>query len=598
MATVFGMSLVLTLCLTGFAIVLRQVRILIPMLSVAILLAFSGLGLAQSPPMISSPSLLFASMVLGLVGYLIYWPAMLRRLSDHLLQWLTLLGLLLLILLNQVWLNSLWIFCLPAFVLSAVVLVQFIQQFREYQSKNRDLLAQLDAKSIAIGLDLATGLPNKLAFTDRIDKWLLINPEQQLNVIVFKFTQFALLNSVIGHQNADVVKVQLITRLRNALSKNKGILLLSDSIDTAFLATLGGVDFTLAIHDNDDNFATEKLINQLKEEVKEPILVNATAVDVGVEFGVATYPQQGLNADDLIEHAYIALNHHRETGSTIYFNSKLQKRLQTNRAVIGQLREDLNHNKFELFVQPQVNLITRKVDGGEVLIRWRRDEMGVLEASKFIELAEESGVIYQLSLWCLEQTLIKLKQLQAMSLDQFLAVNISNRELFQSQFVETLSQLLDKHEVDPAGLVFEIKESAFALNQDKALKVTRLIQQLGVKVALDEFGKDHSAMSCFNRFTPCYVKVDCRSLNAQKKGDKTNTYLNAIIGMAQTLHIPTIAHGIELDSTLSQLRDIKCEGGQGYLFSKPFELSGFEIWLEQWQRQQVSQYTPDAEIKS
>ena len=587
MALIWGMAFVFSVCLLGFATILKRLKLLFPSLSVLTLLPFTTISLLQSPVTIKFPELLFSSMTLGLIGFLLYWPAMLRQLSDYLWQWLTLIGLLILIVLNQVWFGSLWLFCLPAFALCSAVLLQLANEYRNALKEKVDLTAQLDAKSVAIGLDLATGLPNKLAFSDRIDKWLIINPEQQLNVVVFKFSQFTLLNSVLGHQNADLVKVQLITRMRNLLAKTKDLLLLSDSLDTAFLATLGGVDFTLAIHDNDDNFATEKLINQIRQVVKEPLLINATAVDVGIDFGVATYPQQGLTADDLIEHAYIALSHYKQTGKTVYFNKQLQKKLQSNRAVVGQLREDLANNKFELFVQPQINLLTNRVDGGEILVRWRRDEMGMLEASKFIELAEESGVIYQLSLWSLEQTIIKLAQLKTLNLPQFLAVNISNRELFQSQLVESLGHLLDKYQINPDKLVFEIKESAFAQNQDRALKTTRLIQQLGVKVALDDFGKDQSAMSCFNQFTPYYVKVDCRSLNATKKSDKTNTYLNAIIGMAQTLHIPTIAQGIELESTLAQLKDIRCEGGQGYLFSKPFELKGFDVWLEQWQRQQA-----------
>ena len=138
--------------------------------------------------------------------------------------------------------------------------------------------------------------------------------------------------------------------------------------------------------------------------------------------------------------------------------------------------------------------------------------------------------------------------------------------------------------VEPSKLVIEIKESAFAINQHKALKVARLFQQAGVKIAIDDFGKDRTAIGTFNNFTPYYLKVDCRQLSKGKSGDQVNTYVNALVGMAKTLQLPVIAQGIETDQTEKQLKDLECDVGQGFLYSKPFELKGFAVWLEQWRR--------------
>ncbi len=588
MASLFGVAMILGIILASLWFISKHHRIFFALLPLLFVLPFTfqAFDIGNNPP--PQPFPLFASMAAGFLGYLGYWPKMLQQLTDHTGQWASLISVLILVVINQLLWGSLVVFCLPAFTLALFVIGESLLQDFQIRKENQALGKQLESKTLAVGLDIATGLPNRLAFSERIDKWLVINPEQPLNVIVFKLTQFQLLNSLIGHHNADLVKVQLISRLKKCLHDQPELVLLSDSLDTAFLATLGGVDFTLALHDDGKHFATEKLLSKLTEAVKEPLVVNATAVDVGVDFGVSTYPEQGLTATDLIEHAFMALNENRKTGKSHYYNDKLHKRMQSNRAVISQLRDDLSANKFELYVQPQVNLTNNQVEGGEVLIRWRRDEAGVLDASKFIELAEESGVIYQLSLWSLEVTISKLAEMQKQGLNQYLAVNISNKELFHSQLVESMSQLINQYGIRPDSLVVEIKESAFAINQQKALKTSRLIEQLGVKVALDEFGKDQSAISSFNRFTPFYVKVDCRNLNVTSKAERTNTFLNAIIGLAHTLKIRTIAHGIELDSTLSQLRDIECDVGQGYLFSKPFELSGFDIWLEQWRRQHGS----------
>jgi EAL domain-containing protein (putative c-di-GMP-specific phosphodiesterase class I) len=567
----------------------KSVKLLLPQISLVLLILFGLKSLNSVELSIGHQSLLFVSIAASLLGIVGYWPKMLKQPAECLAPWLVLLISLATIVINQMFWHSPMLFALPVLLFPLLVIHERQQQYRALQLELGKVQKQLQQKSASLTMDLSMGLPNKLAFCDRVDKWLLINPSHKLNIMVFKFTEFEALNSLIGHGNADLVKTQLITRLKTQLATEDNLLMLSDSLDKICIATLGGVDFAIAINEEASNHATERLVLTIANVINEPLIVNSTAVDVGIDFGVAGFPEQGGVAEDLIEHAYLALNQRRELDSSMYFDPRLEKKLQINRTVIGQLRDDLANNKFELFVQPQVNLHTNEIEGGEVLVRWRRDEKGVLDASKFIELAEQSGVIYQLSLWGLEQMIKKLADLKAAEHDQYLAVNISNRELFQTHFVETVVSLLEKYDVAAKRLVVEIKESAFAVNQIKALKITHMLQQKGVRVALDDFGKDQTAIGCFNSFTPFYVKVDCRGLNLAGKKDKSNTFLNAIIGLAKTMQIKTIAQGIELEGALGQLRDIDCDVGQGFLFSKPFELEGFDIWLEQWNRNKTGQ---------
>lgn len=581
-----GLGFSLAIALMLLAIVVTTVRWqVVPALLSQLTLSFYLL-LFMSQPSDSPHYLLFGALILALIGVGCYWRDMFRRVHNHLMPWTLVLVSIAVVLVNQLLFSSLTLFMLPIWLCSlAIVCYQFyaLKQMTQTVSLATERLTKSE---IAIGLDLSSGLPNKLAFTDKIDKRLMVNPNLLLNVVVLKLTQFDLLNSLIGHQNGDLVKLQMATRIRKILSQSPHISLLSEDQQTAFLATLGGVDFCFAVNDQGDQYVTEKLLVAIRNVINEPLLINATAVDVGVKFGVAKHPAHGGTVEQLLEHAYLALSHHNESSNSVFFDPKLENKLHVNRAVIGQLREDLRQNKFELFVQPQIDINNNRVEGGEVLIRWRRDDRGILAADKFIDLAIESGVIYQLSIWTFKSTIQKLAEMQKQGLDQYLAVNVSNKELFHTQLVETISQFLNQFDAPPERLVIEIKESAFAVDKERALKVTRLLSQLGVKIGIDEFGKDQSALSCFNQFTPCYVKIDCQSLNSNKGGDKTNTYLNALIGVARHLQIKTIAQGIELDSTIKQLKDVECDGAQGYYYSKPFELSGFDVWLEQWQKHQ------------
>lgn len=529
-------------------------------------------------------TLLLTSVVSAIFAIPFVWRDMVIKPIEYPAQWTLLMSILALVIINQFLLQSPLLLLAPSGLLALTLSATCIFQNRYTREQNRELSQELDKKRIAVGLDLGTGLPNKLAFAERIEKWLFIHPEEKINIVVFKFTRFNELNALIGHNNADLVKIQLITRLKAKLANNQSVLNLSDSIELAPFATVGGVDFATSIRADKHNYATENFIELLKTTIREPIIIDSTAVDVGIEFGVASYPEQGNSVENLIENAYIAMNVAQSTESSIYFDQKQQDDLLVSRTVISQLKEDLKNERFLLYVQPQVTLTSKEIVGGELLIRWSRPDQGVIAADEFIRLAEQSGLIYQLNLWTIESAIKALAEFKQQNLPQTLSVNVSNRELFQSQLVESVIALLDKYAVDPSKLVIEIKESAFAINLHKALKVARLFQQAGVKVAIDDFGKDRTAIGTFNNFTPYYLKVDCRYLSKGKGGDQVNTYINALIGMAKTLQLPVIAQGIETELTESQLIDLECDAGQGFLYSKPFELKGFIVWLEQWRR--------------
>ena len=582
--TAFGGLTVLTIILLTATLVLGKKEYWLAVLSLLLAEIFCGSLLLTTETFEFNNLILLASVITAVFAIPFIWREMVIRPIDYPGQWTLLLSILSLVVLNQFLLKSSLLLLIPAALLALVLSVQCIFQNRSIRQENAELSKELDKKRVAVGLDLATGLPNKLAFAERIEKWLFIHPEEKVNIVVFKFTRFNELNALIGHNNADLVKIQLITRLKSKLANNQSVLNLSDSIDIAPFATVGGVDFATAIRADKHNYATENFIELLKTSIREPIVVDSTAVDVGIEFGVASYPAQGNSVESLIENAYIAMNLAQSTESSIYFDRTQQDDLVASRTIISQLKEDLKSERFLIYVQPQVSLSSKEVIGGELLIRWSRTDHGVIAADEFIRLAEQSGLIYQLNLWTIESAIKTLAEFKEQGLPQTLSVNVSNRELFQSQLVESVINLLDKYVVEPSKLVIEIKESAFAINQHKALKVARLFQQAGIKIAIDDFGKDRTAIGTFNNFTPYYLKVDCRQLSKGKSGDQVNTYVNALVGMAKTLQLPVIAQGIETDQTEKQLVDLECDVGQGFLYSKPFELKGFAVWLEQWRR--------------
>lgn len=526
-------------------------------------------------------AMLLVAFGLSLIAITSHWTGMLKSAHNFLMQWLLVLCCLLILILNQFIWSSLLLFILPVWLCSIVIIAHQFLTLSRVQAALSDMTDQFSKTKLAVGLDLNTGLPNKLAFMDKVDKHIQVAPSAQFNVVVFKMTKFKRLNKIIGHQHSDLVKVQLATRVRNVLSKSNDIVLLSSQRQSAFLANLGGVDFCFAIYDSNKN-KTNLIVEQLQAAIQESLVINATTVEVGIEFGIACYPLDGGLTQELLEKAYLALNHSNKNAVSTYFEDDFQHRFQEKRVAVSKLRDDLNHNKFQLFVQPQFNLADSRVVGAEIFIRWHRDDNVTLSADKFIELAEESGAIYQLSVWCFERTITQLAQMHDPKQCEYLAVNVSNKELFHTQLVDTIGQLLEKHSVAAERLVVEIKESAFTADTDRALKMVKQLTQLGVKIGIDGFGRNLNVLRCFNQFSPSYVKVDCKALGGDHGVKSEDSYIMALIGLANNLNIKTIAQNIESTSHIKLLQSVHCECVQGYFYSKPFDLAELNPWLDNW----------------
>ncbi|MDA8621424.1 EAL domain-containing protein [Psychrosphaera sp.] len=534
-------------------------------------------------------SLVFSIYLASSVGAVLFcvpliWKDMLFNITEHIYQWIFLIVLIAILLLNQFLLNDVLVYLLMPILVSAIILFRSIYQHSVLDNNLQTMTGKLHTANAKVGFDTAIGLPNKAGFTEQVQKWLYQNNDEALDIVAFKLTGFSELNRLIGHNHADLVKLQLVARLKKKLNKVAEIITLTHEPVYSSFATAGGVDFIMAIKKDTNTYATEHIIDLLVNSISEPIAVDSAAVDVGIEFGICSYPEQGNAVDTLVEHAFLALDLSDGASHSVYFDNTQTAKFLSKKTIIGQLKNDLHTDKFVVYVHPQIDLKSKKVVGGELLVRWNREGDGILSAKEFIDLAEQSGVIYQLNMWTIEKAIQALAVLKSADLSQTLSVNISNKELLQSHLVESILNLLDEYMVDPNKLIVEIKESAFAKNKAKALKVARLLEQSGIKVAIDDFGKDLTAIETFSHFTPHYVKVDCRHISRSNKGSQLNTYTNAIIGMAKSLSIPIVAQGIETEETEQQLIDLNCEAGQGFFYSKPFDLSGFAVWLEQWRR--------------
>jgi EAL domain-containing protein (putative c-di-GMP-specific phosphodiesterase class I) len=260
--------------------------------------------------------------------------------------------------------------------------------------------------------------------------------------------------------------------------------------------------------------------------------------------------------------------------------------------MMAQLQTAIGTDQLQLDVQPQVDLVTKQVLSVEVLLRWQHPEKGLLAPKMFLPLAEEMGVIYPLTAWVLRQAITVLAVLQKQGQSVQIAVNISSRDIIQIEFVEQLQQLLVQAEVDPAGLMLELKEDALMADAETARPVMQRLRSLGVELALDDFGTGYSSLAVLRELPIQQVKVDCQFISGLHRSESQAAVTGAIIDMAKNLQLQVVAEGIEEEQVAEKLLRLGCTRGQGFLYSKPFALAGLTYWLAQWQSSHPS--APDS----
>ena len=322
-------------------------------------------------------------------------------------------------------------------------------------------------------------------------------------------------------------------------------------------------------------------------------MLHGAAVEYQIISGIVHAPEHGDQLAELLDKAYEALQQHEwQHSASAVFNPTMMHFNSEKLRMMAQLQTAIGTDQLQLDVQPQVDLVTKQVLSVEVLLRWQHPEKGLLAPKMFLPLAEEMGVIYPLTAWVLRQAITVLAVLQKQGHSVQIAVNISSRDIIQIEFVEQLQQLLEQAEVDPAGLMLELKEDALMADAETARPVMQRLRSLGVELALDDFGTGYSSLAVLRELPIQQVKVDCQFISGLHRSESQAAVTGAIIDMAKNLQLQVVAEGIEEEQVAEKLLRLGCTRGQGFLYSKPFALAGLTYWLAQWQSSHPS--TPDS----
>ncbi len=423
--------------------------------------------------------------------------------------------------------------------------------------------AQLELENLAF-YDPLTNLPNRRFFRDHL-QYVLATADQdrgQVAIMMIDLDEFKKVNDTLGHDAGDQLLVVLAERLRGLVSQRDVV------------SRMGGDEFMVLLNNVDVRANIQGIADRLLKAVEQPISLSGHELETTASIGIAIYPEDAGNAEELIRNADLALYLSKESGRNrvSFFSKKLETQINEKVRMERKLKEAIKAEALSFHVQPQWSLNEQKIISCEVLMRWFDDAEGMIPPNDFIPVAEETGLIHELGDWLLEEVIKTLsqysKQLKVLGVEYF-AINLSAKQFFSSKLAGKVASLLSEYQVAPSMIEFELTESAVMEDNQLAIQMMEAFKRIGCRLSIDDFGTGYSSLSYLKRFPIDAVKID-RSFISDIPADQNDIEISAaIIAMGHSLGLEVVAEGVELEEQIKFLVDQGCDYAQGYLVAKP-----------------------------
>lgn len=435
-----------------------------------------------------------------------------------------------------------------------------------------DALIKIDSEkeiNYMVYHDYLTKLPNRRYLYDYL-KQSFTNYEKSENPIGVFFIDldgFKGVNDTLGHEGGDVLLKTFAERLQEVISEED------------MISRFGGDEFILVtnqIKNNKDiSYIAEKIMNLFKT----PFLVMGQEFYLTVSIGISVYPFDGVEVDELIKHADIAMYKAKGKGKNRFYicSEEMKEEIRYEIKITNDLYKALERNEFYLMYQPQVDLKTGKINSVEALIRWNHPELGLISPAIFIPIAEKSGIINDIGEWVIEQACLQNYEWQTKGYKPIrVAINISGNQLRDISLVVAFKKILRETKLDSKYIEVEVTESV-AMNEFRdSLFLLNLIKELGIMISIDDFGTDYSSLGRLKRLPIDKLKIDKQFIDDIENGEKDKAIIRTIIQLAKNLQIKVIAEGVENKMQLDFLELELCDEVQGYYFYKPMISSEIE----------------------
>jgi diguanylate cyclase (GGDEF)-like protein len=436
--------------------------------------------------------------------------------------------------------------------------------------------------------DSLTGLPNRYFFRELLERSIEYanRYKHSYAIVLIDLDDFSRINDTLGHDVGDELLKVVSSRLLKTLRSSDYVARIYDEEEP--IARMGGDEFTVLLQEVNNVVNASKVARRILNKLSQAYELGGRELFVTASIGIAVYPDDGKNVENLIKNADTALYHVKKRGKNNFqFYSKSMNEtalelltLETN------LRRAIERQDLLLYYQPKVDITTRKIIGMEALIRWKTPEGGLISPAKFIPLAEENGLIIPIGKFVLQNACLQNKMWQEAFPEKVsVAINVSGLQFGQKYFVQDVLTALEDANLDPQYLDLEITETIIMIDPERAVRSLNKLKEVGIHISLDDFGTGYSSLSYLQRLPFDAIKIDISFIRNVVTNLNDAAIVKAIIAMAHNLNLKVVAEGVEDEQQLNFLEEHQCDIIQGYIFSPPVPAEEFFDLLTQWNDQ-------------
>jgi diguanylate cyclase (GGDEF)-like protein/PAS domain S-box-containing protein len=440
--------------------------------------------------------------------------------------------------------------------------------------------------------DALTGLPNRAYFMARLEQALekvRDNPSYKVSVLFIDLDRFKIVNDSLGHQIGDELLMGIADRLRECLRP-------SDMV-----ARLGGDEFTILVEGKYEPREVVRIAERIREKFLSPFNLSGHEIFSSASIGILHASDKYTKPEDVMRDADIAMYQAKRAGKSRHeiFNQHMRDAVKETLQIETDLRHAIEKQEFDVYYQPIYSFETDKIEGFEALARWEHKTLGMIPPSRFIPLAEEIGVIDALGEQILRRACEEgcLLQQSAPEADSFvLSVNISCKQFAQLKLVDNIKQILEDTKFSPQNLKLEITESVFLEHTETAIQILQQLCEIGIEINIDDFGTGYSNLHYLMQFPITTLKIDRSFISPIQENGQNIEIVQMVMMLARSLRMKVIAEGVETQAQYNQLKDLNCEGAQGYFFGKAMNFEEARNYFTEKNRQAIALPPPLEEI--
>ncbi len=415
--------------------------------------------------------------------------------------------------------------------------------------------------------DSITELPNKTYFLESVENLIQEGYTKQLMITLVNIDRFPQINHALGHRVADRLLHHVGARLSSVFS------------DAKMIGKMSGNAFGVLFLDRSPAEA-EEVANTILNLFENPFSVYTVTIDLSGHVGFSFYPEDGNEADTLIQKADVAVFEARHQADHYALYDAQSDPHQFNKlSLMSELREGLQQDQLEVYYQPKIDLKSEHVSQVEALIRWHHPYKGFMSPNLFIPMAEETGHIKKLTFWILNKVFAQSAAWQSKGINLKISINFSVKDLLNKYLLNYVTTLMEKYKINPGNIIFEITESAFMQDPDNALEAIKNLHTLGFHFSIDDFGTGYSSMSYLKKLPVSELKIDMEFIKDIATNERDAQIVKSTIKLGHSLDLTIVAEGVEDEASLNILKSFGCDVGQGYYFAKPLPIKELEDWL-------------------